>query len=60
MVLSSALGNEHFEIACYQALIIPVTAMGASDVLALLKDNLDQETHTSDELMAELQKRVKA
>ena len=60
VVLSSALGNEHYEIAAYESLIIPVTAMGASDVLALLKFNLDQETHTSEELKAELQKRVAA
>jgi ferritin-like metal-binding protein YciE len=58
VVLSSALGNEHFEIASYETLIIPVKAMGVSDVLALLKDNLDQETHTSEELKAELEKRA--
>ena len=60
VVLSSALGNEHYEIAAYESLIIPVKAMGASDVLSLLKFNLDQETHTSEELKAELQKRVAA
>jgi ferritin-like metal-binding protein YciE len=50
VVLSSALGNEHYEIAAYRGLIIPATAMGATDVVALLEANLDQETHTSKEL----------
>lgn len=56
VVLASALGNEHYEIASYESLIIPVKAMGASDALALLVSNLDQETHTSEELRAELEK----
>jgi len=50
VVLSSALGNEHYEMSAYQALIIPATAMGASDVVTLLQENLDQEVHTSEEL----------
>ena len=58
MVLSCALGNEHYEISAYTSLIIPVQAMGASDVLALLQANLDQETHTSEELQATLEKMV--
>ncbi len=56
VVLSSALGNEHYEIAAYTSLIVPVAKMGASDVLALLTSNLDQETHTSEELKAELER----
>ena len=58
VVLSSALGNEHFEIACYSSLIIPVKAMDASDVLALLMYNLDQEVHTSEELKTVLEERL--
>jgi ferritin-like metal-binding protein YciE len=58
VVLSCALGNEHYEISAYTSLIIPVQAMGASDVLALLQANLDQETHTSEELQAALEKLV--
>jgi len=50
VVLSCALGNEHYEIASYRNLIIPATAMGATDAVALLQANLDQETHTSKEL----------
>ena len=49
-VLSSALGNEHFEISCYQSLLVPIMAMGATDVAQLLQANLDQEVHTSEEL----------
>jgi ferritin-like metal-binding protein YciE len=56
VVLSSALGNEHYEIAAYTSLIVPVTAMGLSDVLALLQSNLDQETHTSEELKTQLER----
>ena len=58
VVLSSALGNEHYEISAYQGLLIPVTAMGAKDVAQLLQANLDQETHTSEELTAMLEKIV--
>ena len=54
VVLSSALGNEHYEISAYQSLIIATSALGVPDVVALLQDNLDQETHTSEELMAKL------
>ena len=56
VVLASALGNEHYEIAAYQALLIPVAAMGASDALALLQSNMDQETHTSEELKSQLER----
>ena len=58
VVLSCALGNEHYEISAYQSLIIPVDAMGVTDVSALLKANLEQETHTSEELKSMLEKLV--
>ena len=54
--LSSALGNEHYEISAYQALIVPTSAMGLSEVAALLRANLDQEVHTSEELQTTLEK----
>lgn len=60
VVLSCALGNEHYEMSAYQGLIIPATAMGATDVVSLLQFNLDQEVHTSEELQAMLQKVVAA
>lgn len=58
VVLSCALGNEHYEMSAYQGLIIPTTAMGAMDVVALLQANLDQEVHTSEELQSMLEKVV--
>jgi ferritin-like metal-binding protein YciE len=56
VVLTCALGNEHYEISAYQGLIIPAKAMGATEVVSLLTANLDQETHTSKELEAMLKK----
>ena len=56
VVLSCALGNEHYEISAYQSLIIAASGMNAPDAVALLQDNLDQETHTSEELYATLQR----
>ena len=58
VVLSCALGNEHYEISAYRGLILPATAMGAMEVVSLLQANLDQETHTSEELEGMLQKVV--
>ncbi len=55
VALSSALGNEHYEISAYQALIVPTSAMGLPDVVKLLRANLDQEVHTSEELQTTLQ-----
>ncbi|WP_402842972.1 ferritin-like domain-containing protein [Microbacterium sp. GXS0129] len=56
VALSAALGNEHYEIAAYTSLIVPLTALGATEAVALLQENLDQETHTSEELLAALRK----
>lgn len=58
VVLSCALGNEHYEISAYQGLIIPASAMGAGEVVTLLQANLDQEVHTSEELQSMLLKVV--
>ena len=43
-------------MSAYQALLVPVRAMGAADVVKLLKFNLDQEEHTSKELESMLKK----
>lgn len=56
VALSSALGNEHYEISAYQGLIVPASTMGLSEVVALLQANLDQEVHTSEELKTTLEK----
>lgn len=58
VTLAAALGNEHYEMASYQGLILPVTALGATDALALLQDNCDQEVHTSEELSTRLKELV--
>jgi ferritin-like metal-binding protein YciE len=60
VTLSCALGNEHYEISAYHGLIIPATAMGATEAVTLLRANLDQEVHTSKELQSMLQKVVSA
>ncbi|PRI11856.1 ferritin-like domain-containing protein [Leucobacter massiliensis] len=54
VAISAALGNEHYEISVYQSLITSTGAQGASDAVQLLTDNLDQETHTSEELLTTL------
>lgn len=58
VTLSAALGNEHYEISAYQSLILATRAQGAADAVALLTTNLDQETHTSEELMTKLQELI--
>lgn len=58
VVLSCALGNEHYEISAYRSLILPATALGAMEAVTLLQANLDQETHTSEELETMLAKVV--
>ena len=60
VTMAAALGNEHYEISCYEALILPVEAAGAADAVALLRENLDQETHTSEELQRRLRQLVLA
>lgn len=54
VTLSCALGNEHYEISVYQSLITATEAEGAAEAAKLLSDNLDQETHTSEELLTRL------
>lgn len=54
VTLTCALGNEHYETSVYQSLIVAATAQAATEAVALLNSNLDQETHTSEELHATL------
>lgn len=58
VTLSAALGNEHYEMAAYEGIITPVTALGATDALKLLQANCEQEIHTSEELSARLKQLV--
>lgn len=50
VALSAALGTEHHEISAYESLVVTAEAMGETQVCELLKQNLQQEKHTSEEL----------
>lgn len=54
VTLAAALGNENYEIAAYTALILALSGQ-SSEATTLLQENLDQETHTSEELRQRLQ-----
>ena len=45
IVLVAATESEHYEIAVYETLITNAHARGATEVAALLQQNLEQETH---------------
>ena len=45
VTLAAATESEHYEIAVYETLITNAEARGASEVTALLRQNLDQEKH---------------
>ena len=50
IILGGAAETEHHEIAVYENLIINAKAMGREDVVRLLKQNLEQEQHTLEEV----------
>jgi ferritin-like metal-binding protein YciE len=52
MILSGAAETEHHEIAVYEGLIAFAEARGAQDVAQLLRQNLEQEQHTLQEVMS--------
>jgi ferritin-like metal-binding protein YciE len=52
VILAGAAETEHHEIAVYDGLITHAGAMGHEDVVALLRENLEQEQHT----LAEVEK----
>ena len=45
VILAAATESEHYEIAVYEMLITNAEARGASEVAALLRQNLEQEKH---------------
>jgi ferritin-like metal-binding protein YciE len=47
---------EHHEIAVYNGLITKAEAMGEEDVVALLRENLEQEEHTLKEVETKAEK----
>ena len=50
VILSGAAETEHHEIAVYEGLITDADAMGKHDVVQLLRQNLEQEEHTLEEV----------
>jgi ferritin-like metal-binding protein YciE len=50
IILAGAAETEHHEIAVYESLITNAEAMGRHEVVALLRQNLEQEQHTLEEV----------
>jgi ferritin-like metal-binding protein YciE len=50
IILSAARETEHHEIAVYETLITHAEALGQPAVATLLRQNLEQEQHTLDEV----------
>jgi ferritin-like metal-binding protein YciE len=50
VILGGAAETEHHEIAVYEWLITHADAMGRTDVVARLEENLEQEQHTLEEV----------
>ena len=51
VILAGCAETEHHEIAVYENLIVHADAMGQDDVVALLRENLEQEQHTLGEVL---------
>jgi ferritin-like metal-binding protein YciE len=51
VILAGCSETEHHEISVYESLITHADAMGHEDVVALLRENLEQEQHTLGEVM---------
>jgi ferritin-like metal-binding protein YciE len=50
VIVAGAIETEHHEIAVYESLIAHAEAMGSAEVATLLRQNLEQEQHTLDEV----------
>ncbi|MBB4662207.1 ferritin-like domain-containing protein [Conexibacter arvalis] len=50
VLLQGAVEVEHHEIGVYENLILNARAMGREDVAALLRQNIDEEMHTLEEV----------
>jgi ferritin-like metal-binding protein YciE len=50
VILSGAAETEHHEIAVYETLITQAEAMNRPNVVTLLRENLEQEQHTLEEV----------
>src|SRR3954454_3587114 len=51
VILAGCAETEHHEIAVYENLIVHAGAMGHEDIVALLRENLEQEQHTLGEVL---------
>jgi ferritin-like metal-binding protein YciE len=56
VILAGATETEHHEIAVYEALISQADAMGRQEIVTLLRQNLEQEQHTLDEVRGHAQR----
>src|ERR1051326_767806 len=56
VILAGANETEHHEIAVYEGLIAQAEAMDEQDIVALLRENLEQEEHTLREVKQASQK----
>jgi ferritin-like metal-binding protein YciE len=50
VILSGAAETEHHEIAVYETLIMQAEAMNRPNIVTLLRENLQQEEHTLEEV----------
>ena len=55
VILAGALETEHYEIAVYETLVINADARGATEVAALLRQNLTEEEAARDKIKAAMQ-----
>lgn len=53
VIVGGAAEVEHHEISVYEGLLTKANAMGEEDITGLLQENLDQETHTLQEVQTE-------
>ena len=58
-ILAGCAEVEHHEIAVYDGLITMANELDLDDVVTLLEENLDQETHTLKEVEKALKKQAK-
>ena len=59
VILSGCAAVEHHEIAVYESLIAFADELGEEDIVALLKENLEQEEHTLKEVDKAFEKQSK-
>jgi ferritin-like metal-binding protein YciE len=59
VILSGCAEVEHHEIAVYDGLIRLADELGEEDIVALLKENLEQEEHTLKEVEKAFEKQAK-